>query len=265
MADIQEKQKGQGIVKPYLSFIDTNVLFKKPVSCLLAIISLLLPIAALSLFLSSGVFRMGEAKYIAASVLIILIFAFAGVFGALIWWHRRINRDDGVEWYKNFRRFIQTSGEWIATVTAIIVFFSVITLISFLSNELHEIRRSISSSIPNIDILTAFYGIIAGFIIIIATKILLFLLDPVIWLIKQIWKLIVRIVLFFYRCVVSFSGTIEKNTSFWIGVTWILAGFAVIACLSFCYLFEGIAPVIGLTASLAFMGYLLFKRKHYDV
>ena len=66
MADIQEKPKGQGIVKPYLSFIDTNVLFKKPVSCLLAIISLLLPIAALSLFLSSGVFRMGEAKYIAA-------------------------------------------------------------------------------------------------------------------------------------------------------------------------------------------------------
>jgi hypothetical protein len=261
----EQQKKGQGLVKPYLGFIDTNVLFKKPLSCLCAILSLLIPVYFLSQFIHFGFFETEEAKFTAASILIVAIFAFAGIFGALIWWHRRINRDDGSRWYINFKRFIQTFGEWSGTVFAISLFGIILVLLIFLSDEYNMIARVFPFSIPNVDIVTAFYGPIVGFIIIIVTKIILFLLDPLTWLIKQIVILIKRIVLYCYRFVLSFFGTIEKNTPFWIGATWVLAVGVIIAALVLCYFYPGIAPVAGLAAGLAFMGYLMFKRKHYDV
>jgi hypothetical protein len=268
MSDQQEKPKGQGIVKPYLGFIDTNVLFKKPVSCLCAIISLLIPVYVLSQFIQLGLFKKGvyeHEKGIIASVLIVAILAFAGIFGALIWWHRRIIRDEGGhKWYGNFRRFIQTIGEWLGTFIAISVFGCILVLMIFLNKEYHYITSFISASIPGVNIVTALYGPIAGFIIIIATKIILFLLDPVIWLIKQIWKLFVRVVLFVYRCVINICGIIEKNTPFWIGLTWLLAFVAIVVSLVLCFASGSIYTVIALAVSFGFMGYLLFKRKNYD-
>jgi len=265
MSSQETKEKGNGIVKPYLGFLDTNVLFKKPVSCLLAIVSLLIPIYVLSQFIQFRIFESSQIKFVIAAILIVVILAFAGIFGALIWWFRRINRDEGPKWYDNFRRFIQTYGEWLGTVFAISVFGVVVVLIAVLPNEFSTITRIFPFAIPNVDIITAFYGPVGGFIIIIATKILLFLLDPVIWLIKQIWLLIVRVVLYCYRFILGFFGTIEKNTPFWIGATWILAVGVIITSLVLCFFIRSIAPFFGLAAGLAFMGYLMFKRKHYDV
>jgi len=264
-SDQEIKEKGKGIVRPYLGFLDTNVLFKKPVSCLLAIVSLLIPVYVLSQFLRFNIFESSESKFIIAAILIVLILAFAGIFGALIWWFRRINRDEGPKWYNNFRRFIQTYGEWLGTVFAISVFGIVIVLMALLSNEYYAITRIFPFAVPDVDIITAFYGPIGGFIIIIATKILLFLLDPIIWLIKQIWLLIVRVVLYCYRFILGFFGTVEKNTPFWVGATWILAVGVIVTSLVLCFYIRGIAPFAGLAAGLAFMGYLMFKRKHYDV
>jgi hypothetical protein len=260
-----QQSKGQGIVKPYLSFIDTNVLFKKPISCLCAIVSLLLPVYILSQFIQHGAFEFREAKYTVASILIVVILAFAGVFGALIWWHRRITRDEGPKWYNNFRRFIQTTGEWSGTVFAISVFGIIVVLMIFLSEEYFMLARAFPFYIPSVDIVTAFYGPIGGFLIIIVTKIILFLLDPLIWLIKQFAILIKRIVLYCYRFTLGFFGTIEKNTPFWVGATWVLAVGVIITMLVLCFYSFNIAPVTGLAAGLAFMGYLMFKRKHYDV
>jgi hypothetical protein len=263
MSDQQDTPKGQGIVKPYLGFIDNSVLFKKPISCLFAIVSLLIPVYVLILFIQDGIFRANEAKFIIAGILIVAILLFAGIFGFLIWWHRRITRDEGGhKWYSNFRRFIQTIGEWLGTFTAISVFGCVLVLTLVLSDE-HYMLTGIFS-VPNIDIVVALHGLIAGFLIIIATRILLFLLDPVIWLIKQIWKLIVRVVLFAYRCVINAGGLVEKNTPFWIGLTWLLAFAAVVSSLVLCFIYGGISPVIALAVSLGFMGYLLYKRKNYD-
>lgn len=260
-----QQNKGQGIVKPYLGFIDSNVLFKKPVSCLFAIFSLLIPVYTLSQFIQIGVFKTEEAKYITAGILILAFLVFAGVFGAFIWWHRRINRDDGPRVYINFKRFIQTTGEWLGTVFAICVFGTILVLMILMSQEYHMIISAFPYRIPNVDIITAFYGPVGGFLIIIATKIILFLLDPLMWLLKQIWILIKRAALYCYRFILSFFGTIEKNTPFWVGATWVLAVGVIITVLVLCFKFSGIAPVIGLTAALAFMGYLMFKRKHYDV
>jgi len=257
----EEQNKGQDLVKQYLKFIDTNVLFKKPISCLYAILSLLFPVFVLGMFIQFRIFD-NSGKYVAASVLILVILAFAGIFGALIWWHRRINRDDGPKFYPNFRRFIQTSGEWLGTVLAISVFGTVLVLLIFLSDDYNMIASILPFSIPGISIVTAFYGPIGGFIIIIITRIILFLLDPVIKLITWIWGLIKRIVLYCYRFTISFFGTVEKNTPFWVGATWVLAVGVIIATLVLCFMYSGIASTAGLAAALAFMGYLMFKRKH---
>jgi len=257
----EEQNKGQGLVKQYLAFIDTNVLFKKPISCLYAILSLLFPVFVLGLFIQSGIFK-SDGKYVAASIFILLILGFAGVFGALIWWHRRINRDDGTKFYPNFRRFIQTAGEWLGTVLAISVFGAVLVLLIFLSEDYNMIVGILPFSTPGISIATAFYGPIGGFIIIIITRIILFLLDPVIRLITWIWGLIKRIVLYCYRVTIGFFGTIEKNTPFWISATWILAVGVIVTTLVLCFMYGGIAMIAGLAAALAFMGYLVYKRKH---
>jgi hypothetical protein len=261
----QEKKECKCFVKSYLGFIDNNVLFKKPISCLYAIVSLLIPVYALSQFIQFGVFKSAEANVIIAGVLILLVLAFAGIVGACIWWFRRITRDEGPKLYSNFRRFIQTAGEWSGTVFAISVFGAIIILMIFLQNEYFFITRAIPFPIPGVDIVTALYGPIGGFIIIIITKIMLFLLDPIVWLIKKIWNLIKRIVLYCYRFIASFCGTLEKNNPFWVGATWVLAVAVIIAAVVLCFLFRGFAPAFALAAGLAFMGYLMFKRKHYDV
>jgi hypothetical protein len=262
MSDQQDAPKGQGIVKPYLSFIDFNVLFKKPVSCLFAIISLLIPVYFLIQLFQQEIFKTKDAKLIIAGILVLAVLAFAGIFGAFIWWHRRIIRDEGPKYYANFRRFLQTTGEWLGTLVAIIVFGSVIILMLFAKDSYRYLTGWLP--VPPIDFTTALYGPVAGFVIIIATKIFLFLLDPIIWLIRQLWGLLVRLVKFFYRCVTKICGTVEENTPVWFGVVWLLAIAVVITGLILCFKFTGIPSAIALVFGLAFMAYLIFKRKHYD-
>ena len=265
MSDQQNAPKKQDLVKPYLGFLDTNVLFKKPVSCLLAVGSLLIPVFFLIQVIQSGLFKSADARFIIGGILVFAVLAFAGVFGALIWWHRRIVRDEGPKFYDNFRRFIQTTGEWFGTTVAIVVFGSVIVLMLVLQKDYYYLIRAIPLSIPSLDFAAALYGPIAGFLIIVATKIFLFLLDPIIWLIKQIWRLFVRIVKFFYRCVVNISGAVEKNTPVWFGVIWLLAVSTIITGLFLlCFGGGGLFPVIALALGLAFTAYLVFKKKNYD-
>jgi hypothetical protein len=260
----QNTPREEFMVKPYLNFIDTNVLFKKPISCLYAIVSLLTPVFFLIQLIQFELFKTEEVKIIIASILLLLVFAFSGIFGALIWWHRRINRDEGPLVYMNFRRFIQTVGEWTGTVFAINVFGGVIILTSLLSETYYMITSVIPFPMPFINPSHALYGPIIGFLIIIGTKIFLFLLDPVIWLIKQIWKLFTRIILYCYRFVISLFGTFEKNTPVWVGVTWLLTIAAIIASLVLCFVRGGIIPAVAIVASLAFLGYFMYKRKLYD-
>ena len=267
----ETKPKGFDMVKPYLGFIDTNVLFKKPVSCLCAISSLLIPVYFLIQIFQYEIFESRSPGLITASLLLLLVLVFAGVFGSLIWWHRRIIRDEGPKAYNNFRRFVQTLGEWTATVFAIVVFFGVLIVMICAGNEYYYISGLIPLPIPAIDVSIALFGLVGGFLIIIATKILLFLLDPVIWLVKQIWILFKRIVLYFYRCVIKVHGTIEQNTPVWVGVTWLISVLVVVCGLILCFrvfryssgIFIG--AVITVALGLAYMGFLVIKRRSHDI
>jgi hypothetical protein len=257
--------KGRGIVKPYLGFIDASVLFKKPVSCLIAILSLLSPVLILNLLVRSGVFESEDGGLIGASILFVVIFLFSGIFGALIWWHRRIHKDNGPKWYDNFRCFIQTFGEYTGTVFAINVFFSIIAFLIILGEEVAYITNILPFPVPyQPDFSLAVAGPVIGFLIILATKILLFLLDPIIWLIRQIWNLFTKIVLYYYRCIIKLHGVIEQNTPVWIGFIWLVSLATVISGLVL--LFKNIiwGGAISLTLGLVLTGFLVIKRKQYD-
>ena len=267
-----EKQEGSteiGFVKNYLKFIDTNVLFKKPVSCLYAINSLLAPVYFLILLIQYQVFESQITSLIVVSILMLLVFTFAGIFGSLIWLYRRINRDEGPKWYPNFRRFIQTFGEYSATLVAIIGFFTGIIIIIMSNTNDYRLFLSYFPSLLNYyGLMLAPYSLVAGFLIIIATKIILFLLDPIIWLIKQIWSLIVRLVLYFYRTTLKAFGVFEENTSLWFGVNWLMA-ILVAACGLWlaCGLIKNpslplsLGAIILIGLSLTYMGFMVIRKK----
>ena len=261
---MSDQGKEQGIVKPYLHFVDTNVLFKKPVSCLLAIVSLLIPVYFIFQIIQTGVFKSEDTKLIVASILVFLVIAFAGVFGAIIWWHRRISHDEGSTWYPNFRRFIQTWGEWLGTFIAIVTFGSVLILMLFFENQSYLIAGLIPLPLPTLQLTYALMGPVVGFLIIIATKIFLFLLDPLIWLIKQLWGFLVRIVKYLYRFVLNVFGVVEKNSPVWFGVNWVIAIAVIVAGIVFCFKAMGLAAGFCLALGLAYIAFLVHKKKQFD-
>jgi hypothetical protein len=256
--------KGRGVVKPYLGFIDASVLFKKPVSCLIAVLSLLSPVFVLNLLVSFGIFESKDGRLISAGILSVVIFLCSGIFGALIWWHRRIHKDNGAGWYDNFRCFIQTLGEYTGTVFAINVFFNTVVFLIALGERAAYITGMLPFSVPRPDFSFALTGPIAGFLIILATKIFLFLLDPVIWLIRRIWSLFTRIVLYYYRCVIKLHGVIEQNAPLWFGFVWLVSVATAISGLVL--LFKNIlwGGAVSLTLGLVLMAFLVIKKKQYD-
>jgi len=267
----QEESKRQGLVKKYLRFLDTNVLFKKPVSCVFALLSLLIPVYFLVQSIKLDFFKSEPAELFLTAVFFLVVLIIAGVFGSLIWWHRRIIHDAGPKWYNNFRRFIQTFGEWTATVFAIVVFFGVIIFFIFAREYYNTVTQLLPFAFPAPDVTAAFFGPAGGFLIIIGVKIFLFILDLIIWLIKKIWILFKRIVMYYYRFVTNVHHTLEQNTPVWIGVIWLISILVIICGLILCYKFftvPGSHTLIGavsiIALGLAFMGFLVVKRKNYD-
>ena len=260
----QNTSNAQGMAQSYLGFLDTNVLFKKPVSCLFAFISLLIPVLFIVQVIRTEVFSSGNVELIVAAIFLFALLLFAGVFGFLIWLHRRIIRDEGPLYYLNFRRFIQTMGEWLGTLTAIIGLGSVLILMFLLKDNYSLFTMLFRLPFFRMDFVTSIYGPVAGFVIIIATKLALFILDPIIWLIKQIWRLFARIVLYFYRYILNVHGVIEKHSTIWSGIVWLIAATVVMTGLFLCVCTRGNAfpnGIIILALGIGFMVFLVIKRK----
>ena len=264
-----EGSKEIGFVKNYLKFIDTNVLFKKPVSCLYAISSLLIPVFFLIQIIQFKVFESEIPSLIVVSIFLLLIFIFAGFFGSLIWYYRRIIQNEGPKWYPNFRRFIQTLGEWTATLVAIIGFFTgIIIIIMSNTGDFRIILSFMPLMVRSFGLMLAPYSLVVGFLIIIATKIILYLLDPVIWLIKQLWSLLVRVVLYFYRITLKVFGIFEENAPLWFGVNWLLAILVVAAGLWMgCKLLTSpswplaFATILSVGLGLSYTGFMILRKK----
>ena len=269
-----DKSRGHGIVGSYLKFLDKNILFKKPISCFYALFSMLIPLAFLFLIIRYRDFIFENTRLFLACILTLAVLSIAGIFGALIWWHRRINNDEGPKCHVNLRRFIQTLGEWTGTLFAIIVFGCICVILLVLTDAYDYISLLMvlfPIPLPEISIYLAIYGLIGGFFIMIATKVILFLYDLLIWLGSRLWRLLVRIVQYYYRCIIKIHRTLELNTSVWIGVVWLFAAVAVFIGLILCFKLVGtdfrayLLGLIPLGLGLGFMAFLVINRKNYDM
>ncbi|MCL2094130.1 MAG: hypothetical protein FWH12_08055 [Treponema sp.] len=257
-------------MKSYLVFLDRSVLFKKPISCFYALASLILPFSFLGYIIQWREAIMSVTILFIASVCAFLVLLAAGLSGALIWWHRRISRDEGQRFYPNLRRFIQTLGEWAGTVFAITVFGMSIVYLLFVRDHytLSLPLISLPVPIPFTVMNLGFGGPIFGFLLIIATKIFLFILDLLVKLLGSIWKLLLRIVLYYYRCVVKIHRTIEVNTQIWAGVLWIISAVVVGFGIYVTYRLMGspfnilLAGLVPLALGLGFMAFLAAKRRN---
>jgi len=287
-----------GPVRSYLSFIERSVLFRKPISCFFALFSFLIPLAFLLPAIQYRDIIFSDANLLFASILFLLILIIAGIFGGLIWWHRRLRRDVDSSLYGNFRAFLQTLGEWTGTLYGLIICLTTIVLYIFLRDDNGFLLSIILGSL-NLDFLfldsetifstlvgllmlpirgvnlsTAIFGLCTGFIIILATRIFLIVLDFVYMLLLKIWNLIKGIVLYYYRCIIRIHRTIEQNSTIWLGVVWLFAILVVIAGLVLCYLLtlttslrgEGFGPylmaIIPVIMGLGLMAFLVLKWRN---
>ncbi|MDR2651062.1 MAG: hypothetical protein LBC68_01930 [Prevotellaceae bacterium] len=120
-------------IKPYLSFIDSGKLYRKPFYWLyvvLAAANLLFPFYVLYEAIDSRMFSMGDAKFIFAFILIWLVMLAAAWVGFQIWWDRKDKVQNTTSEGADFpatpviSHLIQTIGECVGAWVAIVGFGS---------------------------------------------------------------------------------------------------------------------------------------------
>ena len=126
--------------KPYLEFIGKEKLFGL-VYIILAVINLILPFVILYQVIDSGFFNYVSAKYIFAFIFTWLVIVFACWIGFQLWWDRRKKaKDSGSSEFiaiLNFSDILQTFGEWLGSLIAIIGAGGGLIAFIFLGNDLN--------------------------------------------------------------------------------------------------------------------------------
>jgi hypothetical protein len=163
-------------IKPFLSYIDSGKLFRKPFSWLyiaLALLNALIPFFVLYTVINSGMLKLAGSKYTVAFIFAWLFITAACWVGVQIWWNRK---DKVLETSLENAEFpttpviahlIQTFGEWLGSFIAITGFGVSLIAMLFLGNE----ATGLSSMLGGF---TAFAGI--GFLGIILNPIYGFLI-----------------------------------------------------------------------------------------
>lgn len=165
-------------IKPYLSYIDSGHLFRKPFSwlyALMAIINILAPIFFFIFAVDNGIFR-SQAKFIIVFLLIWMIIAIASWISSLLWWDRKSKvfstSSESDEFFATpvFSHFIQTIGEWIGTWIGIVGFsFALITTV-FLGDEGYLISMQLGLGFMKSGFVFIILMPIFGFLIIVVTR-----------------------------------------------------------------------------------------------
>ncbi|MDR3328156.1 MAG: hypothetical protein LBT04_08615, partial [Prevotellaceae bacterium] len=123
-------EKVLNFIAPFLSYIDNGKLFRRPFGWLylaLAALNAVLPFYLLYVAIDEQVFS-AEAKYVFAFLLIWLVIVAACWVGVQIWWNRKDKLQDTSQEGSEFpatpviAHFIQTLGEWLGALIAIIGF-----------------------------------------------------------------------------------------------------------------------------------------------
>jgi hypothetical protein len=174
-------EKVLNFIAPFLSYIDSGKLFRKPFSWLyvaLAAVNALLPFVILYSAIDGGVFSSGT-KYVFAFLLIWLVILAASWVSLQIWWNRREKvletSAEGSEFPATpvLAHFVQTLGEWFGSWIAIVGFgFSLFAWI-FLGEEASSLAYATGLSfLGNAGFLGMILIPIYGFLIIVVSRFL---------------------------------------------------------------------------------------------
>ena len=156
--------------KPYLEFIGKEKLFSL-VYIILAVINLIIPFVILYQVIDSGFFSWVDAKYIFAFIFTWLVIVFACWIGFQLWWDRRKKaKDSGSSEFiaiLNFSDIMQTFGEWLGTLIAIIGAGGGLIAFIFLGNDLNDLFRMINLGFLSFGPGVIIIGPVIGFFILI--------------------------------------------------------------------------------------------------
>lgn len=123
-----EDNKFFSFIVPLLKYIDNGEFFKKPFSWLyyaFALINTLLPFYVLYELIDLGAFD-APAKFVFLLIFLLLLLFFASWIGAQLWWNRVKQLNEAAEENASFvgipvfSHFIQTLGEWLGFMIAIL-------------------------------------------------------------------------------------------------------------------------------------------------
>ena len=167
-------------IDPYLSYIDSGKLYRKPFSWLymaLAAVNALMPFYLLYVVIDSGMLKDVPAKFIFAFILAWLFVVAACWVGVQIWWNRKDKVMETSQDNADFpatpviSHLIQTSGEWLGSFVAIVGFGISLCGIIFLGSDARELAGVLDFGLD-----VGFRGLIlnpiGGFVIIIVFRFL---------------------------------------------------------------------------------------------
>jgi len=160
--------------RPYLDFIDKSKIYSL-VYFVMAGANLILPFVILYKVIDSGFFGLG-AKFVFAFVLSWLVIVFACWIGFQLWWNRRKRLVNvGTSEFSAtliFSEILQTFGEWLGTLTAIIGAGVGLLASIFLGDDITYLFRVIGMGYLGFGPIIVIVGPIIGFFILIFSRFL---------------------------------------------------------------------------------------------
>lgn len=167
-------------IKPYLTYIDSGNLFRKPFYWLytaFAIINILFPIVLFFQAIDKGIFK-SETKFIIVFLLLWIIIAFASWISFQLWWDRRSKIDTSTIFGDDFiatpavAHYIQTFGEWLGTWIGIVGFGTALITTIILGDDAYMFMRYLDIPYLDTGILAIVTMPIAGFLIVVFSRLL---------------------------------------------------------------------------------------------
>lgn len=165
-------------INPYLSFIDSGNLFRRPFNWLytvLAIFNLILPLFIFYQAIDNNIFD-APTKFIIVFFLVWLAIAFASWIGFQILWDRKSKvgavTSDDKEFIATpvFSHFIQTMGEWIGTWVAIVGFSVALLGTIILGDDAGYFSRQLGVGFLSTGFVAIIIMPVYGFLIIVGAR-----------------------------------------------------------------------------------------------
>jgi hypothetical protein len=160
--------------KPYLELIGKGKLFSL-IYIIMAIINPIIPFVILYKVIDSGFFSLG-AKFVFAFILAWLVIVFACWIGFQLWWDRRKKAAhiETSEFFAtmSFSEMMQTFGEWLGTLIAIIGAGGGLLASFFLGNDVDYLFSMIGLEFMQFGVFIVIIGPIIGLLTIIVSRFL---------------------------------------------------------------------------------------------